>query len=334
MSEDKNYPHTERIFITSEMARQWMKNNIINNRPIQLNRVQQYMRDMKNGRWKENAETIKFADTGELIDGQPRLQACMEGGVGFWSLVAYGVKRDAFLTIDRGQTRTPGQQLFLMDGVGDYNAIAATLNILYRFRDGIILRGGKATATEVEELLLHNPGIADSVAAARRINRRFRAGPIPVIAICHYLFTRQDATLAEAFFDALATGASLREIDPVYQLRSRIISSSANTSKRIDSHELLALFFKTWIAEREQRTMKVALRWASAESFPNIGPVENVNKVRPEKAYHQAGQRKRKHVPPLVKEEVKPSPVKSPEPETKLDRLIAKHKGLDERRPS
>ena len=151
MTEDKNYPHTERIFVTSEMARGWMKKNIINTRPIQLNRVQQYMRDMKNGRWKENAETIKFADTGELIDGQHRLQACMEGGVGFWSLVAHGVKRDAFLTIDRGQTRTPGQQLFLMDGVGNYNAIAATLNILYRFRDGIILRGGKATATEVEE---------------------------------------------------------------------------------------------------------------------------------------------------------------------------------------
>lgn len=320
---ETKYVHTERVFVGAEMARRWMRNNVSNNRPLQNVRVQEYMRDMKSGRWRENGSTIVFADTGELIDGQHRLQACMEGGVGFWTLIAYGVHKEAFLTIDRGQSRSTGQMLHLSTGVSDYNAVSATLTLLYRFRDGIVIASGRPTSVEAEELLLKNPGISDSIRAARRVLAQFRVGPIPVTAISHYLFTRQDATLAEAFFDALATGASLREIDPVYQLRFRIIGASSSTSKRIGSYELLALMFKAWIAEREQRTFKMVLRWSQSESFPNIGPIDSIHKVRIEKAVTPSS-----HAGKQMPKRIKPIP-KDPKPESKLDQLLARHKGLD-----
>lgn len=334
----EQFPHAELIFVTAEMARKWLRLNIENNRPIVETRKQDFLRDMKSDRWKKNGSTLVFTgpsaeNPGKLIDGQHRLLACAEGGVGFWTLVAFGVDEDAFITIDRGQSRTTGQMLHLQSGVSDYNAVAATLVWLYRFRDGIMLNSGRPTTGESADLLQANHGIPESVSIARRVNSRFKAGPLPVIAICHYLFSRQDATLAEAFFDALATGASLREVDPVYHLRARIIASAGSSSKRISSYELLALMFKTWLAEREQRIMKGALRWVQAESFPNIGPVPNVNKIRTEKISPSA-HAGRKRGPNRVHHDVPVHKVEPPkQPATKLDQLIQKHQGLD-RRPN
>lgn len=310
--EDKNV-HTERIFVTAEMARKWLRQNIENNRPINEGRVNDYARDMKAGRWKENGDTVKFAEGGVLIDGQHRLRASMQCGAGFWSLVAYGIKKEALLTIDRNQVRSTGQILHMSEGVTDYNVIASTITWLWRFHDGIMLATRTPTTTEASEILAEHVGIKDSVAAARRVTHRFKAGSTAVVAVCHYLFTRQDATLAEAFFDALATGAHLREVDPVYQLRTRIITANASTTKRIGSYELIALYFKAWVAEREQRTMSL-LKWSTAETYPNIGPIDGAAKKRPDKI-EKAKEKK------AMAAAAGAGTVKH---ETKLDALIAK----------
>lgn len=323
MSEsDKKEVHTERIFITAEMSRRWLRMNIENNRPVNNDRVNQYARDMKAGNWKENGDTIKFTEDGQLIDGQHRLNACMQAGVGFWSLVAYGVKKDAFVTIDRNQSRTTAQVLHLKTGIGDYNNVAAVIAWLWRFRDGIMMATRQPTSIEAEEILEKHQQINDSVCAARRVRLKFHAGPMSAIAICHYLFTRQDATLAEAFFDALATGANLREVDPVYQLRQRIITAQTSTAKKLTTYELIALYFKAWLAEKEQRTMH-QLRWNVNEPFPNIGPIDSA-KVRPDKVKDRASK----------KSAAAAAASTSPEPssnKSKLDQLIEKHGGLDMR---
>lgn len=322
--------HAERLFVNSELARRWVKLNIENNRQINNDRVNQYARDMKASKWRENGDSIKFAEDGALIDGHHRLLACIQAGCGFWSLVAYGIKKEAFLTIDRGQPRTRGQVLRLDSGLGDQNAVAGTLSWLFRFRDGIMLRSQMATDTEMADLLAEHPQIKDSVAAARRVMHQFKAGSVSVVAICHYLFTRQDATLAELFFDSVAKGVGLREIDPVYQLRKRLITS-ASQGRKLEAHTTIALYFKAWNAEREQRTMG-SLQWQESESFPNIGPVGTA-KLRPEKVEALAQKQQsvrvaRRKISTTVVPEAKNKPVTS-NSVTRLDTLIAKHKGLD-----
>lgn len=324
MSEDKSPlkpVHTERIFVNSEMARKWLRLNMPGNRPISEPRVKQYARDMKNGKWQENGDTIKFSDTGELIDGQKRLTACVECGIGFWSLIAYGVKPEAFITIDRNQTRSTGQMLHLMAGITDYNNVSSALRWLTAFRDGIVLPTARPTTGEIADMLALHPGIVDSTAQAARVIRRFRAGPAGLIAFCHYLFSRQDATLAELFFDSLATGANLRENDPIGRLRERIIAASTSTSKRIAPYELIALFFKTWLAEREQRTVNQAMRWQTGESFPNIGPILSTGKTRLEA------------ITPPVKQKRKPAIPVAPARKSisKLDDLLSRAMSLDRR---
>jgi hypothetical protein len=323
--------HADRQFITAELARRWMKLNIDNNRQLNNDRINQYARDMKASKWRENGVSIKFADDGALIDGQHRLLACIQSGCGFWSLVAYGIKREALLTIDRGQPRTRGQVLRLESGLSDQNAVAATLAWLFRFRDGIMLQGATCTDTEMAELLVEHPGVKDSISAARKVIHQFKAGSISVVAICHYLFTRQDATLAELFFDSLAKGTGLREIDPVYQLRKRMISF-ATSGRRTEAHAIIALYFKSWNAEREQRTMN-SLQWQASESFPNIGPVGTA-KMRPEKVQELAKKQQstrvaRRKSSVTVVSGAKERPAANTGSAARLDALIAKQRGLD-----
>lgn len=312
--------HTERIFVTAEMARRWLRLNIENNRPLNQARITLYARDMRTGRWQENGDTIKFALTGELIDGQTRLSACVECGVGFWSLVAYGVRKEAFITIDRNQTRTPGQLLHLTTGVENYGNLAGALGWLHRFRDGIVLPAAtsRPTTSELAELFAQHPGMAESVATAVSTNTRFRCGTVSALAMCHYVFTRQDATLTEAFFDALTVGAGLREIDPVYRLRERIIASQ---TKRIAAYDFIALMFKAWIAEREQRTFSVHLRWQVGESFPNIGPIAE-KKLRPDQKVVSIPKRSITNKRGAVTSRT--TPANGAAPMTKLDQLLAK----------
>jgi hypothetical protein len=256
------------------MARKWLTRNIENNRTISQHRVQQMGRDMQSDNWVENGETIKFAATGELIDGQKRLTACIEFNVPFWSMVAYGLKRDAFLTIDRNQIRSIGQQLHLTHGVTDYNNLQSALTWLSVFVDGIISAiHPRPTAKELEDILNDNPDMQESVNRAGVIHKMVRTPSRSTLAFCHYCFTRQDATLAEAFFDALSTGANLRTIDPVYRLRERLISSAAVAHKRIPRFEFIALMFKAWQMVKEGKTLEGTLRWQVGESFPSIGPI-------------------------------------------------------------
>lgn len=319
--------HAERIFISAEMARRWIKLNLENNRQLNQERVNSYSRDMKAGKWRENGDSIKFAEDGSMIDGQHRLHACIQSGCGFWSLVAYGIKKEALLTIDRGQPRTRGQVLRLDSGLADQNAVAATLAWLFRFKDGIVMARATATDTEMAELLIEHPGIKESIAAARRVLHQFKAGSVSIVAICHYLFTRQDAALAELFFDSLAKGASLREVDPVYQLRKRLISS-ASAGRKIEAHSIIALYFKTWIAEREQRTMN-SLQWQASESFPNIGPIGPA-KMRPEKVQQMADKSRSGRKARKTKAAAANVPIttRASSP-SRLDALLAKHGRLD-----
>lgn len=81
---------TEVIEITPEVARVYLKQNT-NNRNLIKRKLAQYAKDMKEGRWVLNGEPIQFDDSGELINGQHRLNACIRSNSAFTTLVVFGV---------------------------------------------------------------------------------------------------------------------------------------------------------------------------------------------------------------------------------------------------
>ncbi|MBI1955900.1 MAG: hypothetical protein HYS38_05855 [Acidobacteria bacterium] len=93
-----------------------------------------------------------------------------------------------------------------------------------------------------------------------------------IISFCYFVFSEQDPALVERFFTEFSQGINLRSDSPVYHLRERLLANRIAKSKLPDL-EIIALFFKAWIAYRDGRAIR-NLRWRSEgpapERFPDV----------------------------------------------------------------
>ena len=93
------------IFVTPEMAREWLKRNK-NNRKLKIHKVAKLRDDLRHGRFRTTHEGLAFNCNGDLKDGQHRLTAIVEEGIGAWMMVTTGLRDDAVIAINRGSIRS------------------------------------------------------------------------------------------------------------------------------------------------------------------------------------------------------------------------------------
>lgn len=86
--------------ITPKMAEEYLKHNKIN-RTLKDKRVTSYANDMKDGAWQLNGEAIRFNKSGDLIDGQHRLNAIIRANKPIQTVVMRGIN-DTVSVYDRG----------------------------------------------------------------------------------------------------------------------------------------------------------------------------------------------------------------------------------------
>lgn len=96
------------ITVTPEYAEKTINESLehFKNRHINPSTVRMYAKDMSNGKWVRNGETVKFNPDGYLNDGYHRFSAVVESGVAVVFDVAYNVPDDLVPTIDVGRTRS------------------------------------------------------------------------------------------------------------------------------------------------------------------------------------------------------------------------------------
>ena len=90
--------------ITPDIARDYLEQNVSNNRNISDRHVAALARDIKAGRYAQNGETLKFSPEGELLDGQHRLWGCIVADKPFTTAVVRGVT--SLDDVDRARPRT------------------------------------------------------------------------------------------------------------------------------------------------------------------------------------------------------------------------------------
>lgn len=74
----------EIMLVTPEQAYEWLANNP-RNRAVRHKKVQAIAKDIREGKWVDNGDTIRLnIETGELLDGQHRLNAVFEAGIPVW----------------------------------------------------------------------------------------------------------------------------------------------------------------------------------------------------------------------------------------------------------
>lgn len=217
--------------ILSESGYNWKNRN---RKPL---RIAQYARDMANGRWVENGDTIKFATTSDgriyLADGQNRLYAVIEAGRPMPFIVVTGLADSAQETMDRhaGRTIADAASLRRIPGITNYAAAVALANVAWVYEMVGTLSRGKTNPSS-SELLEYMERNTSEVAEAVTVSQMVR-GKLPIAASIiggsYFLCKRipdtgpEVAKLADQFFvEQLIQGLGLQADSPAKALRTRL----------------------------------------------------------------------------------------------------------------
>jgi hypothetical protein len=255
--------------ITPERAEQLLSSNTIN-RGISGSVVEKYFRDMRDGRWLLNGQTIKLTASGQLIDGQHRLEAVKKARRPFPAIVVEGVPEACIGSLDFGHKRSLGE---ILRDRGEVNtaSLASALRWLWMIKHEVVLAAKiSPTNGEMLQLLDKYPNIRVGQKHAPGLREFLGSG---VTAALHFMFSQKDATKAEEFFERLIDGVALQSTNPVYQLRERLIKIRASHRVRVAEAERVALAIKAWNAYREDRPIQ-QLSWrtrgAARELLPTV----------------------------------------------------------------
>jgi hypothetical protein len=247
--------------ITPQEASLWLDTKNSKNRPISENAVAKYAQEMKEGRWRLNAQPIIFNKSGQLANGQHRLLACVRANKSFETVVTYGMDDDAFDTIDDCNTRSLADVLHIKGEAG-VRMLSAGVRYLWIYATGQVehqdLRHGKiATKPLLEKTLDKNPNIRGSVKFVSLLKQR--PGGLLITGGTavglHYLFSLVNEKKADDFFSKLQNGYELYEGHPIALLRARLISGQTSSTKLTP----LAVYFyvvTTWNAYVSDKPLK------------------------------------------------------------------------------
>jgi hypothetical protein len=256
--------------ITPDMAAIYLKGNTMN-RPMNRKRMQAYAAQMSSGVFDGmNGDAIRIATDGTILDGQKRLSAIIQSGIALETLVIRGIRKASFMSMDRGEIRTNGQ-LFAIQKVENYNAIAAVLHLLWRYgqRRFVGDLSVRPSYNELESLFSAND-ISESVRFARKSRDIRKLVATAMIGFCHYAFSQSSKSHTQTFFEKLNGQLPTTRLSPVYLLKERLVDNRASKSK-LKQPEMLALWIKAFNAHLLDAEIKV-LRWSSGqnEKFPSI----------------------------------------------------------------
>lgn len=261
--------------ITPELAEKLLERNW-NNRKAKPLMITQYARDMKNGKWDADASDLKFALTGELLDGQNRLMACIQAGVPFPTLVRFGLQPQAKAHIDTGAKRTIADALKMSGVHGEQTAIGAAVNVRHRFVERMVMFGRSRgmdyksdilTHQEVLDYLAAHPMVEKFAPSASWLRKRVLPSmPTSALLAALSMFAEVDEPMTAEFVNKLLTGNYGGPGDPFQALvayaalyRGRQTGSPGARGREAQERHLMALI-KVWNAWRTGQKFSAPLR--------------------------------------------------------------------------
>lgn len=260
--------------ITPEVANGLLERNTNNRRP-KTRKIEQYAREMKAGRWDPDASDIKLARTGELIDGQNRLMACVEANVPFPTMVRTCLGLGSKSKVDTGTARTAADAL-KMAGIhgGSPTAMAAAVALRVRYmervemfdrRRGWDYRSTVLTHDEVIDFLAAHPMIEKFGGRAQHLHVQVIPAFAPsVVSAALSWFAEADEVDAAVFYERLISGEWGGPGDPLMslvgyaaRLRGNRKQGSPGGRGRVAQEEGLMALVKVWNAFRSGEDIKL-----------------------------------------------------------------------------
>jgi hypothetical protein len=254
------------LAITPTTAERWLKFNKTN-RTLRERSFNAQMRDMQNGNWAINGESIKISrplGEGEVeelpkgsvlfLDGQHRLEACIESGQPFVTVVVWGLEPESRNTMDTGISRTMADVLKMGREV-NAPVVASILRRYWMWERGDHKFNGKTRPTHAEMLDLlekERDAIHKAAEMGYWVRTLFRDVAPSIVGFAYLLCAKVSPEDAPWFFSRLRDGAELPADSPVLALRNRLSRERQERRTTIPEHQL-ALVLKGWNYYRENR---------------------------------------------------------------------------------
>ena len=236
---------------------------------------QRYQDAMRAGQWKLTGESIKFNTKGELIDGQHRLEAVIETGVEITILVCRNVPDDAFMELDTGGMRTPGD-ILTVQGYDYTSGVAAAIRNITSIYE---IEGGAAGSTlghkrvDPETLLeyaaQYRNELVEAVKATMTKEAKMVCRPPSLFASLYFIFAEHNKKGTAEFFTSLIDGTNLERHGPVYELRRLLLQFAADKHRKRPAFYKAAITIKAWNAYQTRRDVH-SLRYSENEEWPEI----------------------------------------------------------------
>lgn len=256
--------------ITPEVAEAMLEGNVVN-RNLRQRRVNLYAKQMLQGLWRVTGEAIVFSETGQLLQGQHRLTACIEAGVPFQTVVVRGVDFEAMRVMDTGAARTPGDSLKL-EGIVDENNSAAALRRLYAIDGGFPTNPNLMNLITRDDLVGFYQEHQELIEAAREYGapcRNMLGHSRSMWIVLAFLVMQSDRDLGREFMEGLATGAGL----PVGDARlayAKLLHSKKAQGQTLTWQQVVATGIKTYNKWLNAEDVQRAQVWQPASGWPEV----------------------------------------------------------------
>jgi len=226
MAKEKGEIHTEFVDLTPALAKELMRRND-NNRRFKEHSRAALIRDINEGRYVNNTQTMSVSDTGILINGQHRVSAVINTGKPIKVLLCFGEPEDAKFTHDLGSSRTAGDFLKQQHHANP-TVVASVVKLILGYEHSLKLNpdeGGfarhmvKPTDTLARMNHADSDLIQNAAAFAVAQRRNMSNKMVPAMAgFCHWLLCSTNPEAGHEFMELLATQNGTTTSDPEWRL--------------------------------------------------------------------------------------------------------------------
>lgn len=260
------------VTLSPEDAMHMLESNA-SNRPLNDQHVRRIARQIAEGKWRFNGDTIKISTGNDILDGQHRLWAIIEAKVPVETIVVRGIEPDAFATIDTLRKPRSGADVLALLGATHHRVVISTaLQWLTRWQRKCLEEyrtpKNRIENSDVEQAFTDNPGMARAAEAASKLRGLANPG---LIAFFYFILTNRNPDLAERMMHTLEHPAGVGVNDPFFRLRGYFTSDKA----RKDPLTTIALMIKAANAAHRGGEIRV-LSWRTQGSFPEPFPTLDV----------------------------------------------------------
>jgi hypothetical protein len=242
----------EIIYLTPAYAKELLEKNI-NNRRVKRGALDSYIRQMKEGEWKENGEPIIIDKKGFVKDGQHRLQAAIAANFSYQCPLISDIEPDVMDTIDTGTNRTLGDVLEL-NGFPLSSLLAAVVKAIFVVnKNNTITNGGGSKTTSIsnvaglEYAIKNKKKVLNLARAAQAVYYKSDMKLIPPSEIGGYLYMLEGLTPSKKaieFMTGLVSG-NLGEVSCTYYGYKKLLNAKMSKA-RLNPTYRQNLIIKLW----------------------------------------------------------------------------------------